>query len=112
MYCPTFSGVFGSCGISDPAIDASASMNKRIRAVRIERRVRQTSATDSRSVTLRGLEDMATGPILGRCLKIHRPGAYRASGAVSRVHTPAATRTPTVTSTTPETPEIQRQFRL
>ena len=45
----TRSGVFGHWGSSDPATEATAIISSKISAVRIERRVRQTRATDWRT---------------------------------------------------------------
>ena len=62
-YSATRWGEFGCCGISEPTTEASASMSSRINAVRIERSVRHTRATDCRSV-MPGI-DMGRGvPIL------------------------------------------------
>ncbi len=45
-YSSTRSGVLGHWGSSEPATDANPSSSSRINAVRIERRVRHTRATD------------------------------------------------------------------
>src|SRR5262245_26181963 len=58
LYAATRCGLLGICGISDPTTAAAASINSRTIAVRIERSVRQTSATDLRRD--QGAE--ATGP--------------------------------------------------
>jgi len=97
--------------MSEPATEASASNNNRISAVRIERRVRQTRATDCRSV-IRGL-DMGAVRILGDPSAsavpgpVHSPGWKRsASGATSLVNCPVNRGSPTATISDPDTTAI------
>ena len=58
-YWSTRSGEFGHCGINEPATDARARSISRIRAVRIERKVRQMRATE------RCNEDPAEEEVMG-----------------------------------------------
>src|SRR2546425_13019150 len=109
-YCMTRWGEFGHCGTSEPTTAASASISSRINAVRIDRSVRQTSATDCRRVTRDVVEDMRLVAILRKGLDdraVYRPGANRARGANNRVNNPDASRAPTTIRSAPEQAAIQ-----
>src|SRR5438477_13129336 len=98
--------------MSEPTTAAAAIMNSRRIAVRIDRRVRQTSATDWRSVRALEVdeEDMRAALILRRVPpgggSGYSPGANRESRVKMRVSAPFIVSTPTTTSSAPDTPEI------
>ncbi len=110
-YWVTFSGLFGICGTSDPATDASASISSSTRAVRIDRNVRQTRASERPSVnrSAKGEDGMRQQ----RCYSALAIGGPRPAqrnvdpplkGRIStRVKVPVISSTPTRISRAPDT---------
>ena len=110
-YWITRSGEFGHLGSSEPVTAASARISSRISAVRIDRRVRHTRATDWRSVGPGGV--VMGAPMLGSALRTrprprYSPGVKRCERREEAREQAREQQDADPTSSAPETPAIAR----